>query len=176
MVTKGLYVRLEAKPGKEKEVEKFLQDSLPIVNAEPATLVWYAIRMGPSTFGIFDAFPDEAGRQEHLSGRVAAALSARASELFAKPPEIHKLDVLAAKAKQAAKVSAEGHRDSQGERIPMQVGSELHITSSGELIMDNPELELAPMAEAADATLAYRFDPNRREHVLRLVDPVAIHT
>src|SRR4029077_8839906 len=97
MVSCALYVRLEAKPGKEKEVETFLQGGLSIVQAEPATTAWFALRMGPSTFGIFDAFPDEAGRQAHLSGRVAAALMQKAGELLAKPPAIEKVDVLAAK-------------------------------------------------------------------------------
>lgn len=96
MVKVALFVRLEAKPGKEKEVENFLLDGLPIVQEEPATTAWFGIRLGPSTFGIFDAFPDEAGRQAHLSGKVAAALMAKA-ELFAKPPSIEKVDVLAAK-------------------------------------------------------------------------------
>lgn len=97
MVTKALLVRLEAKPGKEADVENFLRDGLPIVQEEPATITWYAIRLGPSTFGIFDTFPDEAGRQAHLSGRVAAALMARASELFSQPPSIEQIDVLTAK-------------------------------------------------------------------------------
>ena len=97
MVTVALYVRLEAKPGKEKEVESFLKGGLAIVQEEPATTAWFAIRMGPSTYGIFDVFPDEAGRQAHLSGRVAAALMAKAAELLANPPKIEKVDVLAAK-------------------------------------------------------------------------------
>ena len=97
MVKVALFVRLEAKPGKEKEVENFLISGLPIVQAEPATTAWFGIRLGPSTFGIFDAFPDEAGRQAHLTGRVAAALMAKAGELLAKPPSIEKVDVLAAK-------------------------------------------------------------------------------
>jgi quinol monooxygenase YgiN len=97
MVKVALLVRLEAKPGKEAEVENFLRGGLPIVQEEPATTAWFAIRLGPSTFGIFDAFPDEAGRQAHLSGRVAAALMAKASELLAKPPVIEKVEVLAAK-------------------------------------------------------------------------------
>ncbi len=97
MVKVALYVRLEAKPGKEADVDKFLRGGLAIVEEEPATIAWFAIKMGPSTFGIFDAFPDDAGRQAHLSGRVAAALMARAPELLAKPPTIDKIDVLAAK-------------------------------------------------------------------------------
>jgi len=97
MVKVALFVRLEAKPGKEKEVESFLLSGLPIVQAEPATTAWFGIRLGPSTFGIFDAFPDEAGRQAHLTGQVAAALMAKAGELFAAPPSIEKVDVLAAK-------------------------------------------------------------------------------
>jgi quinol monooxygenase YgiN len=97
MVKVALYVRLDAKPGKEMEVESFLKGGLAIVQEEPATTAWFAIRMGPSTFGIFDAFPDEAGRQAHLNGRVAAALMAKAGELLASPPKIEKVDVLAAK-------------------------------------------------------------------------------
>lgn len=97
MVSVGLLVRLEAKPGKEAEVESFLRSGLAIVETEPATITWYAIRMGSSTFGIFDTFPNDAGRQAHLSGRVAAALMAKAGELLAKPPVIEKIDVLAAK-------------------------------------------------------------------------------
>lgn len=90
-------VRLEAKPGKEADVANFLRGGLSVVQEEQATIAWFAIRLGPSTFGIFDAFPDEAGRQAHLSGRVAAALMAKASELLAQPPTIEKIDVLAAK-------------------------------------------------------------------------------
>ena len=97
MVTAALFVRLEARPGKEAEVERFLLDGLPIVMEEPATTAWFAIRFGPSTFGIFDAFPDEAGRQAHLTGRVAAALMAHAAELLATPPAIELVDILAAK-------------------------------------------------------------------------------
>ena len=97
MVTVALWVRLEAKPGQEAAVERFLKDGLSIVQEEPATTAWFAIRMGQSTFGIFDAFPDDAGRQAHLQGRVAAALGQKAGELLAKPPSIEKIDVLAAK-------------------------------------------------------------------------------
>ena len=97
MVKVALFVRLEAKPGKEAAVEEFLRAGLPIVQKEPATTAWFGIRLGPRTFGIFDAFPDEEGRQAHLSGRVAAALMAKAPELFEKPPAIEKVDVLAAK-------------------------------------------------------------------------------
>jgi quinol monooxygenase YgiN len=97
MVKVALFVRLEARPGKEKDVENFLKSGLSLVEEEPATTAWFGIRLGPSTFGIFDAFPDEAGRQAHLSGKVAAALMAKASELLAKPPVIEKVDVLAAK-------------------------------------------------------------------------------
>jgi len=97
MVKVALFVRLEAKPGKEAQVEEFLRGGLPVVQQEPATTAWFGIRLGPSTFGIFDAFPDESGRQAHLSGRVAAALMAKAPELLAEAPSIEKVDVLAAK-------------------------------------------------------------------------------
>ena len=97
MVKVALFVRLEAKPGKEAQVEEFLRGGLPVVQQEPATIAWFGIRLGPSTFGIFDAFPDESGRQAHLSGRVAAALMAKAPELLAEAPSIENVDVLAAK-------------------------------------------------------------------------------
>jgi quinol monooxygenase YgiN len=97
MVSVALLVRLEAKPGKEAEVEGFLRSGLAIVQEEPATTAWFAIRLGPSTFGIFDAFPNDAGREAHLSGRVAAALMAKAPDLLSQPPAIEKVDVLAAK-------------------------------------------------------------------------------
>ncbi len=97
MVKVALLVRLEAKPGKEAAVESFLRGGLPLAEGEPATTAWFAIRIGPSTFGIFDAFPDEAGRQAHLTGPIAAALMAQASDLLAQPPVIEKVDVLAAK-------------------------------------------------------------------------------
>src|SRR2546423_14593438 len=90
MVTVELYVRLEAKPGKEAEVESFLNSGLALVQEEPETTAWFAIRMGPSTFGIFDAFPNESGRQTHLDGKVAAALMEKASDLLAQPPDIRK--------------------------------------------------------------------------------------
>jgi quinol monooxygenase YgiN len=97
MTKYSLYVRLEAKPGKEQEVADFLVGALPLVNREPETIAWFALRMSPNVFGIFDAFPNEQGRDAHLSGEVAKALMAKASELFATPPEIHKVDVLADK-------------------------------------------------------------------------------
>jgi quinol monooxygenase YgiN len=97
MVQVGLFVRLEAKPEKEAEVESFLRGGLRLVEEEPATIAWFGIRLGPATFGIFDAFPDEAGRRAHLSGRVAEALMAKASDLLGQPPVIEKADVLAAK-------------------------------------------------------------------------------
>lgn len=105
MITTGLYVRLEAKPGKEKALDDFLRSALPLVEDEPATTAWFAVRMGATTFGIFDVFPDEIGRQAHLSGQVAAALQAKASELLAKPPTIEKLDILAAKLPRSAKAA-----------------------------------------------------------------------
>jgi quinol monooxygenase YgiN len=97
MTKYALYVQLEAKPGKEQEVAAFLSSALPLVNQEPDTTAWFAIRMGPSTFGIFDAFPSEQGRAAHLNGAVAKALMAKASELLTKAPEIHQVDVLADK-------------------------------------------------------------------------------
>jgi quinol monooxygenase YgiN len=93
----GLWVPLHAKAGKEAEVENFLKSALPLAQQEARTTAWFVLRLGPSTFGIFDVFPDEAGRQAHLDGPIAAALMAKASELLAQPPKIERLDVLAAK-------------------------------------------------------------------------------
>ncbi len=93
----ALFVRLEAKAGKEAELEKFLRGGLALVQQEPATSSWFGIRLGPTTFGIFDTFPDEAGRQAHLSGEVAKALMSKAPDLLAAPPSIEKAEILAAK-------------------------------------------------------------------------------
>jgi quinol monooxygenase YgiN len=97
MVTVGLQVRLEAKPGKEQVVADFLKSALPLAQNEPATVTWYAVQLGPSTFGIFDTFPDDAGRQAHLNGPIAAALMANAAELLSSDPVIEMVDILAAK-------------------------------------------------------------------------------
>ena len=93
----ALFARLEAKPGQEKEVAEFLQQGLALANQEATTLMWFALRIGPTTFAIFDTFGDEAGRQRHLGGPIAQALMGRASELFAAPPTIEPLEVLGAK-------------------------------------------------------------------------------
>ena len=102
----ALFVRLEAKPGKEAELAKFLRAGLALVQQEPATTSWFGIQLGPTTFGIFDTFPDDAGRQAHLSGQVAAALMAKAPELLAQAPSIEKVDVLAAKLPKGSATSA----------------------------------------------------------------------
>jgi len=93
----ALWVRLEAKPGKEAEVEIFLRGGLSLVEQEPGTITWYGVRLGPTTFGIFDAFADEEGRQAHLAGRVAAALMASSADLLVQAPTIEKLEILAVK-------------------------------------------------------------------------------
>jgi quinol monooxygenase YgiN len=97
MVTKGLIVRLEARPGMEEELASFLRDALPLVQAEAQTTAWFALRAGPTSFAIVDVFPDDAGRQAHLDGAVARALLGRAAELLAGPPEVEPTEVLAAK-------------------------------------------------------------------------------
>jgi len=97
MVRMGLWAKLQAKPGKEAEVAAFLESALPLANREASTVAWFAVRLGPATFAIFDVFPDEAGRQAHLNGPIAAALMAKASELLAAAPVIEAHDVLAAK-------------------------------------------------------------------------------
>ena len=102
MPTKSLFVRLEAKPGKEADVAAFLRQGLELAQQEATTQVWFALRLGPTTFGVFDAFADEAGRQTHLSGPIAQALMAQAPNLLASPPIIEPVDVLGAKLPQAA--------------------------------------------------------------------------
>ena len=97
MVRVALLVRLQAKPGKEAEVARFLESGLALANQEATTPIWFALRFGPTTFGIFDAFADDAGRKAHLAGQIAAALMAKAPELLAEPPQIEQVDVLAAK-------------------------------------------------------------------------------
>ena len=97
MISLGLFVRLEAKPGKEEEVAAFLKQGLEMANQEPTTVLWFALRLGPSTFAIYDAFHDESGRQTHLNGPIAQALMAKAPELLAVPPSIEKVDILGAK-------------------------------------------------------------------------------
>ena len=93
----GLFATLKAKPGKETEVEAFLKSALPLANQEAGTVVWFALRLDAATFGIFDAFADETGREAHLTGPIAAALMAKWKELLSEPPKIQKIDVLAAK-------------------------------------------------------------------------------
>jgi quinol monooxygenase YgiN len=91
----GLLVTLEARAGKEADAEAFLKSAQPLALDEKGTLKWYAIKLGPAKFGIFDTFANEAGRNAHLSGDIAKALGARASELFAVPPQVEKVEVLA---------------------------------------------------------------------------------
>ncbi len=97
MVTVGLWVPLEAKPGKEEDVAAFLASAQALVDEEPETTAWFAARLGPSSFAIFDVFPDDSGRQAHLTGKVAEALMAQAEDLFAAPPDIQQVDVIASK-------------------------------------------------------------------------------
>jgi quinol monooxygenase YgiN len=97
MVKLALLARMEAKPGKEKEVADLLQSALPLAEGEKGTVQWYALQLGPSTFGVFDTFEGEEGRKAHLSGEIAKALMGRADELFSKPPVIEQVDLLAVK-------------------------------------------------------------------------------
>jgi quinol monooxygenase YgiN len=96
-VNVAVYVALEAKPGKEEAVAEFLRQGKALAEAEPATIAWFGVRLGPSTFAIFDAFPDDAGRQAHMSGKIAAALMEKAGDLLAQPPSIRMADILASK-------------------------------------------------------------------------------
>jgi quinol monooxygenase YgiN len=93
----ALWVRREAKPGREEEVEAFLREGLKLVEEEPGTLAWFALKLGPTTYGIFDTFPADDERQAHLAGNVAAALKMKAEDLFSQPPAIVKVDVVAEK-------------------------------------------------------------------------------
>jgi quinol monooxygenase YgiN len=93
----ALLALLQAKPGKEQETEAFLKSAQPLAVQETATTSWYAVKLGPSKFGIFDTFRDEAGRNAHLTGEIAKALFARAEDLFAVPPQVEKLEILAVK-------------------------------------------------------------------------------
>jgi quinol monooxygenase YgiN len=97
MVTVGLLVRLAAKPGRELELEQFLRSAVPLVENEPGTTAWFALKLGPLSFGIFDAFPDDTARQAHLAGGLAAALMERAADLLAAPPDIEYVDTFASK-------------------------------------------------------------------------------
>lgn len=97
MVKFALLARVEARPGKEEAVEQFLKNALSLAQDEEATVSWYALKMGPSTFGIFDTFNDEAGREAHLSGKIASALMEHAGELLSAPPQIEKVDLMAVK-------------------------------------------------------------------------------
>ena len=97
MVTQGLLVRLEARHGRDREVQAFLESAVALVEGEPATTAWFAVRFGRSEYGIFDVFPDEAGRDAHLAGPVAAALEEQVKELFAEPPRIQRASILAHK-------------------------------------------------------------------------------
>ncbi|HVE58416.1 MAG TPA: hypothetical protein VNB22_16405 [Pyrinomonadaceae bacterium] len=106
MVRKALFVRLVAKPGKEAEVEAFLNSGLGLVNDEPLTVTWYALKFNDTTFGIFDTFEGDEGRDAHLNGKVAEALMANAGELFAAPPTIEKVDLLAVKSEEKSKETA----------------------------------------------------------------------
>jgi quinol monooxygenase YgiN len=96
VVRTALWVRLEARAGQEEALARFLEGGLDLVREEPATVSWYALRLAPGTFAIFDTFPDAAGREAHLAGRVAEALMARAPELLARPPAIEPAEIIAA--------------------------------------------------------------------------------
>lgn len=93
----ALFVRVEAKPGKENDVAKFLDAGLAMAKEEPTTPLWFALRLGPATFGVFDAFADDQGRQTHLNGPIAKALMAKAPDLFTRPPTIEPIEVLGSK-------------------------------------------------------------------------------
>jgi quinol monooxygenase YgiN len=103
MMKVAIWAELEAKPGKEQDVAEFLRSAQALAEKEQGTVTWYAMRLGGPKFGIFDTFADEKGREAHLNGEIAKALFAKAKELLAKDPSIHKLDLLAAKVPGGAK-------------------------------------------------------------------------
>jgi quinol monooxygenase YgiN len=106
MLSVGLFVRLEAKPGKEKEVAAFLTQGLQMANQERTTPLWFGLRLGPSTFAVFDAFHDDSGRETHLNGPIARALMGPAADLLAVPPSIEKTEILGAKISQEIRNAA----------------------------------------------------------------------
>ena len=97
MIKYALFARLEAKPGKEQEVADLLNAGLTLANQEATTPIWFALKLSASTFGVFDAFENEAGRQAHLQGPIAQALMAKADQLFARPLSIEPIEVLGLK-------------------------------------------------------------------------------
>jgi quinol monooxygenase YgiN len=94
----ALLAVLDARPEKEKEVEDFLKSAQPLALQETGTTTWYALKIGPARYGIFDTFPNDEARNAHLTGEIAKALFAKAEELFLTPPKIEMLEILAAKA------------------------------------------------------------------------------
>lgn len=102
MVTRAIWAELNAKPGKEKELEEFLKSAQPLAEREKDTVSWYAVKMSPSNFGIFDTFADDAGRQTHLNGEIAKALMSNAKDLLAEDPRIHQIDIIASKTRASA--------------------------------------------------------------------------
>lgn len=130
-VTRGLLVRLDAKDGKDAEVEQFLLSALPLVRAETATVAWFAIRFGRGEYGIFDVFPDDAGRDAHLNGAVAKALMERAGELLSQPPQIQKIDVLASK----LRGTPAGEHDTKAILLTFRAKSE-HATDVEQFLRD----------------------------------------
>jgi quinol monooxygenase YgiN len=99
----AIWAQVEAKPGKEQTVAEFLKSAQALAEKEQGTLTWYAVKLGGAKFGIFDTFADEKGREAHLNGEIAKALFAKAQELFVKAPEVHKIEILAAKTPGGAK-------------------------------------------------------------------------
>lgn len=102
MVKTAIWAELNAKPGKEKEVEEFLKSAQPLAERESQTVSWYAVKTSPNSFGIFDTFADDAGRKAHLNGEIAKALMAKAPDLLSGEPKIHQIEIIAAKTGSAA--------------------------------------------------------------------------
>lgn len=154
MVNRGLLVRVKAKAGKGADVERFLQSALPLVREEAGTTAWFAVRAGHSEYGIFDVFPGEAEREAHLNGPVAKALMENADELFAGPPSIQKLDVLADKLPAAAPTGA----DTKGVLLTFKA------KTGHDLEVERFLRDAQPLVEAEPATTAWfavRLDDGR---------------
>jgi quinol monooxygenase YgiN len=130
MITKGLLVHLDARHGMDAELERFLLDAVPAVRSEPGTSAWFALRFGRGEYGIFDVFPDEAARDAHLNGTVAAALMARSTELLHQTPRIETIEVLASK----MPAGVEAARDTKGLLLSFQAKSGYEDQVGGFLI------------------------------------------
>src|SRR5436190_7442779 len=161
MVTVGVLARLEAKPGMEEEVARFLEGALPLAQQEEATTAWFAIRLGPSTFGIFDVFPDEPGREAHLAGPIAAALIQRADELLTEPPMIVIVEVLAFIFRESADSASRGGPPCSSATASKAPPTRAVGNATGALYRFDPDRRITRMHDEVRCSNATRDRPNR---------------